>query len=203
LGSLSVSAFAETIGSYSVAAPASAAVVAEGDGAGITTWMTVSGAPATADEAFSGPGIVEDGFANVRPNFIVQMDFAPGVLVNRPGPDLLVVEARFNSGVYALSTVDDGFASEIAVPSAAFANSGLVRSYYYGSPDWGPFAAAIYAAPLDLSALGVPAGAEVSAVRLRAVQSGSDPLGVPAIVPEPAGALLAALSLALLRRRCA
>jgi hypothetical protein len=192
---------AEIIGGYALEAPVIAERIASGDGPATEKWLTTTSLPVTWREAYSGIGIIDDGMTDVRANCIVEVDFADGVLVNKPGPDLLMVEARFVAGSYAVSTEYAGFDTQVAVPSEAFSYADRNLFYYRGSPFLGPFPGAIYVAPIDLSDLGVPLGVSIDAVRFRTTSSGASPLGLGAIVPIPEpSAGLALLGVFLIRR---
>ncbi|MEW6303553.1 MAG: PEP-CTERM sorting domain-containing protein [Verrucomicrobiota bacterium] len=190
---------AETIGPWTVTATPGSATLISGGG-GSFQWLNVVNTPVTLNDAFTGFSVVDDGFANADSGTVLEFGFGPGVAVNGPGADLVIFDARYDAGDYALSTSLDNFIQELVYPAAVFAFTGESRSYYYNSG--GPYSAQIWAAGVDLSDLGVADGASVSGVRLRTVNSSGDPIGL-AVVPEPGtlGLIAAGLFGLLCRRR--
>jgi hypothetical protein len=192
-----VAAGQETIGPYTVYAPVSASLVS-GGGPG-WDWLNVVNTSTSIHDAFSGHSIIADGFANGVAGTTVEMVFGSPV-VNNAGDDLVMFDARFSENDYAFSTDFDGFVAQLALPYTAFGAVGSA-AYYYGLGAGKQYRATIMAAPIDLSLLGVPAGASVTAVRFTAVSDQVDPLGVGAIVPAPACAAVLAALFAARRRR--
>ena len=192
---------AEIIGSYWVEAPTAASLIALGDGPATETWLSTGPLPVSWEQAYCGIGIVNDGYADLRDNCIVEVGFAASLLINGPGPELLMVEARFMPGSYALTADYTNFSAEYALPADAFSYTGTSFFYYRGSPTAGPYPAQVFVAPVDLTDLGVPLGASVSTVRFRTDVAGASPLGLGRIVPEPMAAAAALLGLTLLRQR--
>ena len=169
----------EVIGPYTVqSAPASASLVS--GGGGITNWLNVVNAPVSINDAYSGFSLIDRGYANFTQGSVVQMNFASGTLVNGPGPDLLLLDGRYSFNSYSVSTSQDGFATQFAVSSSDLTDTGVRRSYYYGQ-DNGPYPAMVMADAIDLSNLGVPAGASVASVRVTTTNSEADLLDVGAL----------------------
>lgn len=174
----------ETIGPFAIS---QAPVSATGSLGGV--WGNVVNSPVTINEAFSGFSIIDDGWINIVANDFFEVTFNPPV-INLAGPDIVVFDARYDSGDYALSTSYDGFTASWA--PAGWVDTGEVRSYYYGGT--GPAQANIWGASVDLSNVGVPDGASVSAIRLTATNSSCDPLGVGALNAQIAAREIPTLS---------
>ncbi len=190
----SVAAGQETIGPYTVYAPVSASLVAGGGGS--WNWLNVVNSFVSINDAFSGYSIIDDGYANGPAGTSVEMTFGFAV-VNVAGDDLVMFDSVYSLNDYTFSVDYDGFVFQLPLPAGGFTAVGA-NSYYYGGG--GPYGASVMAAPIDLSALGVPLGGTVTSVRFTAVSDQVDPLGVGAIVPSPAG-LLVLGGLAARRRR--
>lgn len=190
----------ETIGPWEIlAAPVSATLVAGGDGT--FGWLNVVDRPVSLSEAFSGFSIIDDGFANADAGTIIEVTFALGDVVNIDGPDIVLFEARFDDGAYAVSTEYDGFLMEFFLPLGAFQDTGVDRDYYYENNNQ-INAADVWAAQIDLSDLGVPLGESVASIRFRATNDLTDPLGIGSLVPTPGAlALLGVAGIFAPRRR--
>jgi hypothetical protein len=186
----------EVIGPVTVTAtPASATLIV--GGGPLFDWMNVVDAPVGLGSAFHGFPVLDDGFANPAPGTVIALHFGAGTLVNGPGPDVAVFDAHFDAGAYALSADATGFVVELPLPEAAFIPTGEVRSYYYPGPlGTGPSDAAIFVAVVDLSMLGVPPGAAVTTLHLKALNAGCDPVGVGSLTPQPPGAIVGGYALA-------
>lgn len=200
IGSFSSAAdAAEVIGPHVVRAPDSADVVSGELGGG---WLNVVNAPVDIDTAFSGESIIDDGIANVGTGGIVEVVFDIPV-VNIAGPDLVLYDARYDDGSYVVSTEFDGFAFDLGInQTSGFISTGLVYDYHFGGSSGNVFSATVYAAEIDLTDLGLPAGASVQRVQFRATNSGADPLGIGAIVPTPGtGAVLIGVGVGSVLRR--
>jgi hypothetical protein len=197
-------AHAELIGLWDVTAPVSAQLVSGGDGP-FFNWLNVANAPVTVEEAFSGHGILNDGYANFSTDTVVELAYGQGVLRNGPGDDLVLFDGRFDANSFGVTTSFDGFSSELSLFAGAFVNTGLTRSYYFGGLAQ-PYGAEIWGVVFDLSALGVPEGGLVDSIRVRGLEdNGGDLIGVGAIrdVAEPSSIvlLLGGLACAAGRRR--
>ena len=186
----------EIIGPWNVRAADTARLVS-----GTAGWLNVVDAPVNVNAAFSGADILSDGMANADIGYTVEVVFNSPV-VNLPGADMVMFDARYDAGDYSVSADFDGFAASLALPSSSFIDTGEVRAYFYEFNSNGPFPASIWGAAFDLSALGVPDNAAVSAVRFTSTNGATDPIGLAAIVPAPAGvATLALGGLVAMRRR--
>ena len=158
----------ETIGPFQIEqAPESATGSVTG------VWGNVVNTPVTVNEAFSGFSIIDDGWINVGAGSFYEATFNPPV-VNGTGPDIVVFDARYDSGAYTLRTSYDGFTATW-VPTN-WVDTGVDRSYYYGGT--GPASADVWGVEVDLSDLGIPDGASASAIRVTANNAACDPLGV-------------------------
>ena len=177
-------ASAETIGPWEIAAaPVDASLIAGGSFPWNST--NVVNVNLTVATAFSGFSIIDDGYANGEVGTTVQMDFAAGEAMNRPGTDLVVFDSRFSTSSYELYVDYDGYTTALALPDTAFSFTGESRAYFYN--DTGPYTADVYAAPVDLSHWGIPEGTSITSVRLVGVSTGIDPLGIGAVAPPDPG----------------
>jgi hypothetical protein len=186
---------AELIGLWDVFAPASAHLVSGGGGA-FFDWLNAVNAPVTIEEAFTGPGFSRDT--------VVELGYGEGLLRNGPGADLVLFDARFDANSFSVWTSFDDFESELFLLAPMFVHTGETLRYYYGGFDL-PYTASIWGAAFDLSALGVPEGASVHAIRVRSLEDdGGDLIGVGAIqdIAEPSmlALLLAGAACAATRR---
>lgn len=164
----------ETIGSWELkAAPVSAALI-QGGG---PDWdsINVVNVPIDVNTAFSGFSLIDAGYANGQTGTTLEMTFAPGILVNQIGTDLVLFDT-FSFSDYAVSTEYDGFAATVAVPFAKFSDTGEQRAYYFKGA--GPYQVSVRGAPIELSDLGVPPGVAIERVRVIAVSDQVDPLGL-------------------------
>lgn len=140
-------------------------------------WLHVDPVPVTFGAIFTGFPLLDDGYGNPS-NFHVEFESADGVLVNRAGSDLLLIEARYDAGLFQVSTELDGFSTWANVEPNDFSDTGLDRDYYYQrSPPGVINPCDVYAAPFDLSRLDVPFGATVRRIQMRCTLRG-DPIGV-------------------------
>jgi hypothetical protein len=171
----------ETIGPwYIVDAPVSAVEIVGGG----ADWSSVNVVNAQVDvnTAFSGMSVLDDGFWNGALGTTIEVTFAPGVVVNTPGDDLVMFDSRYGCNNYSFSTEYDGFVATVDKLWMAFEDTGVDRSYYYRGS--GPYHVDVIAAGIDLSSLGVPPGASVDRVRFIAISDGFgsgdgiDPLGI-------------------------
>jgi hypothetical protein len=203
----SARARAEVIGIWDVEAPVSA-VLLSGGGGTFFDWLNVVNVPIGIDDAFAGPHLLDGGYANLSTGTVVELNYgesSTSSLRNRPGDDLVLFDARFDANSFAVATSFDGFERELRLLAGGFLDTGNTRLYYYGGRDL-PYTAEIWGAPFDLSALGVPEGEAVDAIRVRSLEDdGGDLIGVGAIRPiaEPSTLvlLLGATALAAARRR--
>lgn len=173
LTTISLAGGPETIGPHTIIATPSAASLVSGGGVPFT-WLNEVNSPVTISDALSGFSIISDGFANAPSGTTILVTFAPGVLHNGPGNDLVLFDANSDTNVYRVRTSYDGFSQEILV--SVFADTGVDRSYFLGGA--GPTSFDITAAQIDLSTLGVPAGGVVGQVRLFCEGPSNDPVGL-------------------------
>lgn len=169
----SLSAQTQNLGPWTLSAPDSAQLIAGGSYA--WGWLNVQNVPVTVDEAFSGLPLDDDGYANASPDTVIQCHFQSGV-TNQPGDDLVMFDAQYDYGVYDISTEYDGFTATVTVDTDG-GTTVSNKDYYYGGGAINP--AEIVGVAVDLSDLGVPAGAVVYNVRFACVAgSPCDPVGL-------------------------
>jgi len=173
LCSLTDAVVAEIIGPYKVIdAPVQAQML--GGGGVSFNWLNVVNTPVSIQEAFTGFSIIADGYANANAGTTFLLTYAPGVLRNDPGPDLVLFDAGGTGNQYIVYTSYNNFNHPILVfPSV---DTGEDRTYFYGGT--GPQTYDVKAAVMDLSQFGVPAGATVSQVRVFTEGGSCDLLGV-------------------------
>jgi len=189
----------ETIGPWTVRAPDAAGAIV--DLGGSWGWLNIVDAAVDVDTAFSGESILDDGYANATAGQEIEVLFFTPV-VNVVGPDLVMFDARFDEGEYAISSDFDGFTATTALGVGDFIDTGEDRDYFYELNDDGPFFADIWGAEIDLSDIGVPLGSSVTVLHFISTNGATDPIGMGAIVPAPGTiALLALGGIAGIRRR--
>lgn len=168
-----LSAQTQNLGPWTLSAPDSAQLIAGGTYA--WGWLNVQNAPVTVNEAFSGLPLDDDGYANASPDTVVQCYFQSGV-TNQPGDDLVMFDAQYDYGIYDISTEYDAFTAVVTVDT----DGGVTvsdKDYFYGGGAINP--AEIVGVAIDLSDLGIPAGAVVYNVRFACVAgSPCDPVGL-------------------------
>jgi hypothetical protein len=161
----------ETIGPFDIGqAPVSAT------GSVGPYWGNVVNVPVSINDAFSGFSIIDDGWINISVGDFYEVTFSPPI-VNGIGPDIVVFDAHYDFGDYTLRTSYDGFSASW-IPTG-WVDTGETRLYYYGGV--GAASADVWGAPVDLSNLGVPAGASVASIRATANNASCDPLGMGAL----------------------
>jgi hypothetical protein len=202
-GSLTAArAEAELIGVWDLEAPVSAQLLSGGTSE-FFDWLNVVNAPVTIEEAFTGFGILDDGYANFSRDTVVELGYEEGVALNRAGNDLVLFDARFDANSFAVSTSFDEFQNELFLLASAFVYTGETRHYYYaGLPE--PYTADIWAVAFDMSALGVPEGTSVASIRVRGLEDdGGDLIGVGAIrdAAEPSSLVLLVLGVVVVAAR--
>ena len=165
---------AEVIGPYAIIDTPTNAELLGGGGAAFN-WLNVVNAPVTIHDALTGFSVIADGYANANAGTTFRLTYTPGVLRNDPGPDLVLFDADGNGGdQYLISTDHDNFAHQVLViPNI---DTGISREYFYGGA--GPQSYAVMAATIDLSQLGVPAGATLTQMRIFTEGGSCDLLGV-------------------------
>lgn len=167
----------EIIGPYDIQATPTAAVLFSGGGASFN-WLNVVNTSVSIDEAFTGFSVIDDGYGNAQSGTILRMTFAPGVLRNQPGADLVLLDAGNDLNQYRVRTSYDGFTQEILVNAST--DTGVDRSYFFGGA--GPTTFDVFGATIDLSSLNVPNGQIVQQVQLFTEGPTNDPLALGAIV---------------------
>lgn len=167
----------ETIGPYEIEATPTAAVLLSGGGASFN-WLNVVNNPVSLDQALTGFSVIDDGYGNAQSGTTLRITFAPGVLRNQSGPDLVLLDAGNDLNVYRVKTSYDGFTQEILVNAST--DTGVDRSYFFGGA--GPTTFDVLGATIDLSALNVPNGEFVHQVQLFTEGPSNDPLALGAIV---------------------
>lgn len=189
---------AESIGPYTVVhAPISASLTSGGGGP--FNWLNVANMPVSINDAFTGFSVIADGYANAPAGTTIILTFGPGVLHNGSGADLILFDAENDSNTYRVATSNNSFSSEVILTAGDFTDTGDDRAYFYGGT--GPSSYNVFAAAIDLSSLGVPAGAVVEQVRLFCEGPSNDPLGlatVQAAVPAVSEWGMIVLSLTIL-----
>jgi len=161
-----------TIGPWDLIAPDSATLLS-GGGASFY-WLNVVNAPVTVEEAMTSVPMDVQGFANPDYGTEIQVDFQSGV-VNNPGADLVMLESAFDKGSYAIYSDYDNYVARVDV----YTTNGIIASdqdYYYNGG--GPYYARVFGMEIDLSDMGVPAGAMVHSLRFRCIDSTCDPIGL-------------------------
>ncbi len=165
--------------------------------------LTTANTVMNFEESLKESTVIEAGWANLANGTIVEFTFG-NLVVNQPGVDFWLFEARYDAGNFNFSTDYNGFATQTSVGS--FIDTGLKRSYYVIDHvgTGGPYMASVFVAGIELSNLGVPNGAGVTKVRTITTNTGGDPLGLVQAVPEPSTAMIIAVGLicATMGRRC-
>lgn len=159
-------------------APDAAALIAGGGAA--FNWLNVVNAAVTLEQAMTSVPVEDAGFANAEAGTIVEVKFAGGV-TNNAGPDVAMLDSIYDVGSYAISCDYDGFVAT-AVADMSSGTYCTSTSYYYAGA--GPYPADVYAVEIDLDALGVPAGASVTALRFETLNTACDPITLAKIGNE-------------------
>ena len=207
LVALTGASMAETVGIWEIeSAPISASQLTGSPSGNFNQWLNVVNAAIGANDALSGVSVLDDGIANLTSDALFQLNYASGAALNIAGTDLVLFDARYDAGSYAISTSYDGFTAELNLLSGSFLNTGEVRDYFFGGVPGPVFPSTIFGAAIDLSLLGVPDGVSVNSIRVRSLNAdGADFIGVGSLtgaVPEPAAlALLGFGVLAVVRKR--
>lgn len=188
---------AEVVGTWDLESADSATVAGPFNPGG---WLNTTDAAINTNDAFSGAGILERGWANIDVADSIDFVFTAGV-TNNAGADLVMLDARFDEGEYLVSTDADGFTATFALTIAMFVDTGETRDYYFGLNNMGPFTASTWGAAFDLSSLGIADGNSVNTIRVTASNTMADPIGLGRIVPAPATSLLLATALVPFTRR--
>lgn len=168
------SAGAEVIGDFQIIAVPVNAVVTHGGEAGIV-WLNVENHPITVQEAFTGFSAIADGISNLPAGRQIELTFAPGVLRNDAGPDLVLLDADLDLNVYFVTTSYGDFSPLRVVTE--FVDTGVDR-VYYSSEGGDPQSHDVYAAAIDLTSFNVPPGQIVDRVRIFTEGPSCDPLAL-------------------------
>jgi len=96
------------------------------------------------------------------------------VIANNTGPDLGIVSARFSSDTFTLQVSTDGinFTGPIDFGPELAVDSGVGKSYFYGSGGVTLFDAELFVTPVDLDAFGLASGDTIKAVRVTSFPEG-------------------------------
>lgn len=168
---------AQTLGPWELSPPTSATLIS--GGGPIFGWLNTSNSALSLSAAMASSPIENGAFANADIGTIVEVSFAGGV-VNGPGADLVMLDAQFDVGDYAISSDFDGFASSVVV-STSFGISVANIGYFYEFNPAGPFSASAVGIEIDLSSIGVPAGGMVNSLRFNCVNGSCDPISLAKI----------------------
>jgi hypothetical protein len=167
----------QTLGSWELTPPDSASVLA--GGGSLFGWLNVANAAISFNDAMSGSPIESAGYANADSGSLFEVTFTSGVS-NGPGDDLVLLDAHFDNGIYEVSSDYDGFAASVVVDTGSGA-AVATSPFYYEFNASGPFAASVVGVAIDLSALGVPAGASVTSLRMLTTNAACDPVSLARI----------------------
>ena len=164
----SPSASATMIGSWDVqSAPTSASMLSGTPGGWFNGLLNTVNEPISVNDALSGPNILDAGVGNLLYRSLFQLTFESGSVLNNAGDDLVLFDARYDAGAYAISSSYDDFTNTFSIASSAFITTGESRDYYLEKwPNPRSFTATIYGAAIDLSLLGIPDGADVTEFRV-------------------------------------
>lgn len=154
----------------SLVAPDAAALVA--GGGSIFDWLNVANVPISLNDAMTSMPVEAAGYANADTGTVVEVKFAGGV-TNGAGPDVAMLDSVYDVGSYAIRSDYDGFAASV-VADMSLGTYCTSASYYYAGN--GPYPADVYSVEIDLSDLGVPAGATVTSLRFETLNSQCDPI---------------------------
>jgi hypothetical protein len=127
---------------------------------GSTGWINVSGTPVTYAQAFTNPKVTDTGYF-LNAGTVLQFDFADG-LRNGSGPDLAIFKNNWSGQPFIVSCSYDGYSAS-TLPMAWWNTTGFSDTFQQKS--YGE----IESASVDLTALGVPAGALVTSIRITVV----------------------------------
>lgn len=166
----------QTLGPWDLTPPDSAVIIT-GGGASFG-WLNVVNAPLSFDAAMTSSPIESGGFANSSAGDVYEVTFTSGV-ANGPGDDLVLLDAQFDVGNYAVSSDYDGFVASLAVNTATGIVVAVPTLYY--ELNAGPWNPDVVGVPIDLSNLGVPGGATVNSVRMATTDAACDPISLAKI----------------------
>ncbi|HEY7205240.1 MAG TPA: PEP-CTERM sorting domain-containing protein [Methylomirabilota bacterium] len=154
------------------------------------------GNPGALTGANFDTGIANIGLSGVSVTYTIGYNTP---IPNGPGNDLGVVSGYSVAGdTFTLAASTDGvtFGSPVGFAGSTGVNTGVFGNYFYGGS--GPFGTNLFVIPIDLSLLGIPDGASVSAISI----TGSPEADIfrvagfagaaPTPVPEPSTLLLLA-----------
>jgi len=167
----------QTLGPWDLTAPDSAGLIAGGGSS--WGWLNVANAAVSESQAMTSSPIEDQAYANADAGTMLEVGFSGGV-TNVAGPDLVMLDAAFDYGLYMIRSDYDGFAAGFTVDI----NNGVVASteaYYYEMNGSGPFTANVIGVEVDLDSLGVPAGAVVHTLRFECLNAACDPVTLAAL----------------------
>ena len=127
----------QTLGPWDLTAPDSAGLIAGGGSS--WGWLNVANAAVSESQAMTSSPIEDQAYANADAGTMLEVGFSGGV-TNVAGPDLVMLDAAFDYGLYMIRSDYDGFAAGFTVDI----NNGVVASteaYYYEMNGSGPFTA--------------------------------------------------------------
>ena len=162
----------QTLGPWELTAPDSATLIAGGGSS--FGWLNVLNGPLTINQAMTSSPIENGAYANADIGTTVEVVFTGGV-VNGPGADLVMLDAQFDAGHYSIRSDFDGFVAS----AGALTDFGIFSTsldFFYEHNPAGPFAASVVGVEVDLTTMGVPAGATVTALRFTCDNAACDPV---------------------------
>lgn len=165
-------ASAEVIGDFKIVAAPIAATQTGGPSIA-TSWLNVAPVPVTVAEGFTRFSLIDDGF-RVNAGVAIDLFFEPSLVQNRPGPDLVLLDANPGLNVYLVTV----FLHEAGIIRSvgAITDTHVTRDYYTSAG--GPTQQSIIAATIDLSMFAIPDGGDVDHIRVFSEGPDCAPLGV-------------------------
>lgn len=166
----------QTLGPWELTPPDSATLLSGGGGS--TGWLNVVNGFISISDAMSSNPIESAGYANLDMGTQIEVTFAGGV-TNGPGPDLVMLDAQFDWGLYTISSDYDGFVATTQVDALAGTLATVSTLYYELNP--GPWTPNVLGMEVDLTNLGVPAGSSVNSLRFLCSNAACDPISLAKI----------------------
>ncbi|HEX5875706.1 MAG TPA: hypothetical protein VFY60_13750 [Pyrinomonadaceae bacterium] len=168
---------AQTLGQFTFNDQQFGNFLTESDGGSFrnTSWLNVVNANPGNPGALTGANF-DTGIANIGLsgglNYIIHYDTP---IRNGLGDDLGIVSARFSTNDtfhLAVSTDGTNFTPFVSFGPELAVNSGVVKTYFFGSTIQGPFTPTLFVTPVDLSVFGLPLGGTISAVKITSSPEG-------------------------------